>query len=70
MVEGTAGIGKTRLLGSARPLASAAEVENYMRGALSSTILDMVSIHEAFPGHYTQFLWAPKFPSRTRKDMP
>ncbi|MDB4966842.1 MAG: hypothetical protein JWN44_2531 [Myxococcales bacterium] len=46
-----------------------AEVENYMRGALSSTILDMVSIHEAFPGHYTQFLWAPKFPSRTRKNF-
>src|SRR5262249_12084856 len=27
----------------------------------------MVSIHEAFPGHYVQFLWMPKMRSRTRK---
>lgn len=50
------------------PKWSPGEVENYMRGALSATVIEMVSIHEAFPGHYTQFLWAPKFPSRTRKN--
>ena len=25
------------------------------------------SIHEAYPGHYTQFLWQPQFPSKIRK---
>lgn len=26
-----------------------------------------VSVHEVYPGHYTQFLYAPRFPSDTRK---
>ena len=38
-----------------------------MRGGFSRTIIEMVSIHEAFPGHYVQFLWMPKMRSRTRK---
>jgi len=25
------------------------------------------SVHEAYPGHYVQFLWMPEFPSRIRK---
>ncbi len=25
------------------------------------------SVHEAYPGHYTQFLWQPQFPSTIRK---
>ena len=25
------------------------------------------SVHEAYPGHYVQFLWMPQFPSNTRK---
>ena len=25
------------------------------------------SVHEAYPGHYTQFLWQPQFPSKIRK---
>jgi uncharacterized protein (DUF885 family) len=25
------------------------------------------SIHEAYPGHYVQFLWTPQFPSKVRK---
>jgi uncharacterized protein (DUF885 family) len=49
------------------PKWSAAEVESYMRGGFSRTIIEMVSIHEAFPGHYVQFLWMPKMRSRTRK---
>jgi uncharacterized protein (DUF885 family) len=44
-----------------------AEVESYMRGGFSRAIIEAVSIHEAFPGHYVQFLWMPKMPSRTRK---
>ncbi len=27
------------------------------------------SIHEAWPGHYVQFLWTPEFPSKVRKIM-
>jgi uncharacterized protein (DUF885 family) len=38
-----------------------------MRGGFSSTIIKMVSIHEAFPGHYVQFLWMPQMRSKTRK---
>ncbi len=49
------------------PKWSPAEVESYMRGGYSRTIIEMVSIHEAFPGHYVQFLWMPKMRSRTRK---
>jgi len=44
-----------------------AEVDSYMRGGFSRTVIEMVSIHEAFPGHYVQFLWMPKMRSRTRK---
>src|SRR3984885_5695219 len=25
------------------------------------------SVHEAYPGHYVQFLWMPQFPSKIRK---
>jgi uncharacterized protein (DUF885 family) len=25
------------------------------------------SVHEAYPGHYVQFLWTPQFPSKIRK---
>jgi uncharacterized protein (DUF885 family) len=49
------------------PKWSAAEVESYLRGGFSRTIIEMVSIHEAFPGHYVQFLWMPQMKSRTRK---
>jgi uncharacterized protein (DUF885 family) len=49
------------------PKWTAAEAESYLRGGFSRTIIEMVSIHEAFPGHYVQFLWMPKMPSRTRK---
>jgi uncharacterized protein (DUF885 family) len=27
----------------------------------------MVNVHEAYPGHYLQFLYAPKFPTKVRK---
>ena len=49
------------------PTWSPADVESYMRGGFSRTIIEMVSIHEAFPGHYLQFQWMPKMRSRTRK---
>lgn len=30
-------------------------------------VMQMITIHEAFPGHYLQFLWSKQFPSKTRK---
>jgi uncharacterized protein (DUF885 family) len=27
----------------------------------------LINVHEAYPGHYVQFLYAPKFPTKTRK---
>ena len=31
------------------------------------SVMDIITIHEAWPGHYVQFLYAPQFPTRTRK---
>ena len=30
-------------------------------------VLEVITIHEAFPGHFMQFLYAPGWPSKTRK---
>ena len=37
-------------------------LEMFNRGTIIST-----AVHEAFPGHYTQFLWIQRVPSKTRK---
>jgi uncharacterized protein (DUF885 family) len=37
-------------------------MEGFNRGTIVST-----AIHEAYPGHYTQFLWAKRLPSKVRK---
>src|SRR5207248_1965519 len=44
-----------------------AQVEDYLRGALNRPLIDIVSIHEAFPGHYVQFIWLPRITSKVRK---
>jgi uncharacterized protein (DUF885 family) len=49
------------------PQMSAADAESYLRGAFSRPVLELTSIHEAFPGHYLQFQWMPKMRSKTRK---
>jgi uncharacterized protein (DUF885 family) len=41
-------------------------VEDYMKGFHKGLILS-VSIHEAYPGHYIQFLWMQHVDSRVRK---
>jgi uncharacterized protein (DUF885 family) len=46
---------------------SAAQTEDFMRGAFNRPLIDVVSIHEAFPGHYVQFLWMPRIDSKVRK---
>jgi uncharacterized protein (DUF885 family) len=43
-----------------------AEVEGYMHGFNVGTIIS-TAVHEAYPGHYVQFLWLPQAPSRVRK---
>jgi uncharacterized protein (DUF885 family) len=42
------------------------EVAEHMAGFNYGTIVS-TAIHEAYPGHYIQFLWAPKWPSKARK---
>ena len=41
-------------------------VEDYMRGFNRGTILS-TAIHEAYPGHYVQFLWMQHVDSKVRK---
>jgi len=33
------------------------EREDFLRGAHNRPLIDVVAIHEAFPGHYIQYLW-------------
>ena len=44
----------------------AAKTEDYMAAFNVGTIVS-TSVHEAYPGHYTQFLWQERFPSKVRK---
>ncbi len=43
-----------------------AQIAEHMAGFNYGTIIS-TAIHEAYPGHYTQFLWVPKAPSKVRK---
>jgi len=45
---------------------SAERTEEHMRFSNRPDIL-VTSIHEAYPGHYTQFLWSKKLDSKVRK---
>ena len=45
---------------------SAAKAADYMTAFNVGTIIS-TSVHEAFPGHYVQFLYSPGFPSKIRK---
>jgi uncharacterized protein (DUF885 family) len=42
--------------------------EEYLR-AFHFPLLHLITIHEAFPGHYVQFLYAPRWPTKARKLM-
>jgi len=42
------------------------EVEGFMHSFNKGTIIS-TAVHEAYPGHYVQFLWVPQAPSRVRK---
>jgi hypothetical protein len=41
-------------------------VAEHMASFNVGTIIS-TSVHEAYPGHYIQFLWTPEFPSKVRK---
>ncbi len=40
--------------------------EEYLAAFNTGTVVS-TSVHEAYPGHYTQFLWQNQFPSKIRK---
>ena len=42
------------------------EVEGFMHSFNIGTVIS-TAVHEAYPGHYIQFLWVPQAPSRVRK---
>ncbi len=42
------------------------EVEGFMHSFNRGTVIS-TAVHEAYPGHYVQFLWVPQAPSRVRK---
>lgn len=48
------------------PTWTAAQVQEHMAGFNRGTIIS-TAVHEAYPGHYTQFLWVPFAPSKVRK---
>jgi uncharacterized protein (DUF885 family) len=45
-----------------------AHVEEHLR-LFNRPVMDIITIHEAYPGHYTQFLYAKQFPSKVRKAL-
>jgi uncharacterized protein (DUF885 family) len=48
------------------PKMTPAQVEGYMHSFNAGTVIS-TAVHEAYPGHYVQFLWVPQAPTRVRK---
>jgi uncharacterized protein (DUF885 family) len=48
------------------PKMKPSEVEGFMHSFNIGTVIS-TAVHEAYPGHYVQFLWLPQAPSRVRK---
>jgi uncharacterized protein (DUF885 family) len=48
------------------PSMSPEQVEGYMHSYNIGTVIS-TSVHEAYPGHYVQYLYSLRFPSRVRK---
>jgi uncharacterized protein (DUF885 family) len=48
------------------PSMTPAEVEGFMHSFNVGTVIS-TAVHEAYPGHYVQFLWLPEAPSKVRK---
>jgi uncharacterized protein (DUF885 family) len=45
---------------------SAKQKEQHLR-LFNAPVMQLITIHEAFPGHYIQFLYAKQYPTKTRK---
>jgi uncharacterized protein (DUF885 family) len=45
---------------------TAEQKEQHLR-LFNAPVMQIITIHEAFPGHYIQFLYAKQYPTRTRK---
>jgi uncharacterized protein (DUF885 family) len=45
---------------------SAKQKEEHLR-LFNAPVMQVITIHEAFPGHYIQFLYAKQYPTKTRK---
>ena len=45
---------------------SAKQTEEYLEGFNKGTIIS-TAVHEVYPGHYTQFVWTARAPSKVRK---
>ena len=43
-----------------------AHVEEHLR-LFNRAVMNLITVHEVFPGHFLQFLYAPKFPTKTRR---
>ena len=50
------------------PTWPAKDIDEYLQGFNRGTIVS-TAVHEAFPGHYIQFLWLPSAKSKVRKLM-
>jgi uncharacterized protein (DUF885 family) len=48
------------------PSMTPAQVEGFMHSFNVGTVIS-TAVHEAYPGHYVQFLWLPQAPSKVRK---
>jgi uncharacterized protein (DUF885 family) len=48
------------------PKMTPAQVEGYMHSFNVGTVIS-TAVHEAYPGHYVQFLWLPEAPGKVRK---
>jgi uncharacterized protein (DUF885 family) len=40
--------------------------EEHLR-LFNAPVVNLINFHEAFPGHYVQFLYSPRYPTKTRK---
>jgi uncharacterized protein (DUF885 family) len=45
---------------------SVGQKEEHLR-LFNAPVMQLITIHEAFPGHYIQFLYAKQYPTKTRK---
>jgi len=45
---------------------TARHAEEHLR-LYNPPVVAMINVHEAYPGHYLQFLYAPRYPTKTRK---